>query len=71
MLSKQQHRTHLGDHRFTAHLMFYTPLMEAVVWGANLPDSPVMLNPLFNGAPEPFEIFMVPTGRWSDRTAPP
>jgi hypothetical protein len=31
-----------GDHN-VAHLMFYTPLMDGAVWGADLPKSPVML----------------------------
>ena len=49
----------------------YTPLMDGAVWGADLPKSPVMLNPQFSGAPEPIDVFMVPAGRWSDGTAAP
>jgi hypothetical protein len=71
MMSKDQYLTDHGDHRWIAHLMFYTPLMNAAVWGADLPESPVMFNPQFNGAPEPIEVFMVPAGRWSDGTAAP
>jgi hypothetical protein len=51
------------------HLMFYTPLMDGAVWGADLPKSPVMRNPQFSGAPEPIDVFMAPTRRWSDGTA--
>ena len=49
--------------------MIYTPLMDSAVWGADLPHSPVMLNPQFHGDPEPFDVFMIPVGRWSDGTA--
>lgn len=51
------------------HLMFYTAL--GVDWGADLPDSPVMLNPQFQGKPEPIDVLMIPAGRWSDGTAAP
>ena len=71
MMSKQQYLTDEGDHHWMAHLMFYTPLMDGAVWGADLPKSPVMLNPQFSGAPEPIDVFMVPAGRWSDGTPAP
>ena len=71
MMSKDQYLTDAGDHRWMAHLMFYTPLMDGIVWGADLPKSPVMLNPQFSGAPEPIDVFMVPAGWWSDGTADP
>jgi hypothetical protein len=70
MMSKEQYLTDNGDHHWMAHLMFYTPLMDGAVWGADLHNSPVMLNPQFNGAPEPIDVFMVPAGRWSDGTKP-
>ena len=71
MLSKEQYLTDNERHHWIAHLMFYTPLMDGAVWGADLPHSPVMLNPQFNGAPEPIDVFMVPAGVWSDGTAAP
>jgi hypothetical protein len=71
MMSKDQYLTDAGDHRWMAHLMFYTPLMNGASWGADLPKSPVMLNPQFRGAPEPIDVFMVPVGRWSDESAAP
>jgi len=71
MMSKDQYLTDGGDHRWMAHLMFYTPLMDGAAWGADLPNSPVMLNPQFGGAPEPIDVFMVPAGMWSDGTASP
>ncbi|MFY9845807.1 MAG: hypothetical protein WA718_04030 [Terriglobales bacterium] len=69
MMSKDQYLTDNGRHNWIAHLMFYTPLMDGAVWGADLPHSPVMLNPQFNGDPEPIDVFMVPAGRWSDGAA--
>ena len=71
MMSKDQYLTDAGGHRWMAHLMFYTPLMDGAAWGADLPKSPVMLNPQFRGAPEPIDVFMVPVGRWSDGSAAP
>jgi len=71
MMSKDQYLTDGGDHRWMAHLMFYTPLMDGAAWGADLAKSPVMLNPKFRGAPEPIDVFMVPVGRWSDGSAAP
>jgi hypothetical protein len=71
MMSKEAYLTDANHHNWRAHLMFYTPRMDAAVWGANLPNSPVMFNTQFNGAPEPIEVFMVPAGRWSDGTVAP
>src|SRR5580658_6548299 len=72
MMSKEQYLTDDGEHHnWMAHLMFYTPLMGGAVWGADLSNSPVMLNPQFSGAPEPIDVFMVRAGWWSDGTADP
>jgi hypothetical protein len=68
MLSKQAYLTDSGDHNM-AHLMFYTPLMDKAVWGADLPKSPIMLNPQF--ALEGIDVFLVLTGMWSDGTLAP
>jgi len=75
MMSKQAYLTDAGltedgAHNM-AHVMFFTPLMDTANWGANLPKSPVILNPQFNGAPEPVEVYMVLTGTWSDGTPAP
>jgi hypothetical protein len=75
MMSKQSYLTDSaltddGAHNM-AHLMFFTPLMDTANWGANLPKSPVLLLPQFNGAPEPVEVYMVLTGAWSDGTPAP
>ena len=71
MMSKDQYLSDAGDHRWRAHLMFYTPLMDGTTWGADLPKSPIMLNPQFGGAPEPIDVFMVPVDKWSDGSAAP
>src|SRR5882762_3927178 len=68
MMSKEQYLTDAGQHNWIAHLMIYSPLMDSAVWGADLPHSPVMLNPQFHGDPEPIDVFMIPAGRWSDGT---
>ena len=59
----------LGHH--VPHLMFYFPLTDKPSWGADLPDSPVTLNPQFQGGPEPITEFVIPVGKWSDGTAAP
>src|SRR5579862_4413262 len=60
MMSKDQYLTDQGHHNWIPHLMFYTPLMDGAVLGADLPNSPVMLNTQFHGDPEPIDVFMVP-----------
>jgi hypothetical protein len=70
MISKEAYLTDSDGHNM-AHLMFYTPLMGGAVWGADLPNSPVMLSSQFRGAPEPIDVFMVPTGRWPDGSVAP
>jgi len=59
----------LGHH--VPHLMFYFPLTDKSSWGADLPDSPVTLNPQFQGGPEPITEFVIAVGKWSDGTVAP
>ena len=59
----------LGHH--VPHLMFYVPLTDKSSWGADLPDSPVTLNPQFRDGPEPITEFVIPVGKWSDGTDAP
>jgi Putative zinc-finger len=59
----------LGHH--VPHLMFYFPLTDKAAWGADLPDSPVTLNPQFRDGPEPITEFVIPVSKWSDGTAGP
>jgi hypothetical protein len=78
MMSKDAYLNDGGGHNM-AHLMFYTPLMDGAVWGANtiddsnhvslkFPNSPIFLTPQFLGNPEPMDNFVIPTGVWSDGT---
>jgi hypothetical protein len=69
MMSREAYLTDDDDHNL-AHLMFYTPALDGKVWGADLPKSPVLLNPQFKGA-QPIDVFVVPVGRWSDGTSAP
>jgi hypothetical protein len=70
MMSRAEY---LGDAlgHYVPHLMFYVPLTDKSSWGADLPDSPVSLNPQFQGGPEPITEFVVPVAKWSDGTAAP
>jgi len=81
MMSKDAYLTD-GDGHNMAHLMFYTPLMDGAVWGANklnssnelleqFPGSPLLLSPAFKGDPEPINVFFMGTGMWSDGTPAP
>ena len=56
---------------YLPHLMFYLPLTDKSSWGADLPDSPVTLNPQFQGGPEPITEFVISVGKWSDGTVAP
>lgn len=67
MMSKQAYLTDEGDHGL-AHLMFYAP--PTADWGADLPNSPVMLG-IKGSAAIPFTVFLVPVTKWSDGTAAP
>jgi hypothetical protein len=67
MMSKQGQ---LGDAvgHWHPHLMFYSARSDGADWGADLPGSPVLLNPQFQGAPEPLANFNVRVPDWSDGT---
>lgn len=68
MMSKQGYLNDSVGH-WMPHLMFYTSLETD--WGADLPGSPVMLNPQFQNGPEAMKVFMIPTAKWSDGTPAP
>jgi hypothetical protein len=70
MMSTQGYLSDEGGH-WVPHLMLYLPQTEGSTWGADLPGSPVLLSPQFQGAPEPFTVFMIPVPTWSDGTAAP
>jgi hypothetical protein len=67
MMSRQGYLNDSAGH-WHPHLMFYVPLTDSMTWGAGMPGSPVLLNPHFNGAPEPVTEFMIPVRQWSDGT---
>jgi hypothetical protein len=70
MMSSQ---AYLGDRpgHWIPHLMFYVPQKDTSTWGADLAGSPIMLNPQFQGAPEPLTVFMIAVPTWSDGTPAP
>lgn len=68
MMSKRAYLTESGGN--VAHVMIYTPHMDPKEWGADVPNSPVMLNPQFKGA-EPIDVWVIPVGKWSDGTPAP
>jgi len=70
MMSRAGHLNDAIGH-FMPHLMFYFPLTDKSSWGADLPDSPVTMNPQFQGGPEPVTEFVIPVSKWSDGTAAP
>jgi hypothetical protein len=46
--------------------MFFLPPTDPVIWGADLPGSPILATKDPQGR---LTIFMVPVGQWSDGTA--
>jgi hypothetical protein len=70
MMSAQGYLNDQAGH-WVPHLMFYAPQTDGLAWGADLPGSPVLLNPQFQGAPEPLTVFMIPVATWSDGTPAP
>ena len=70
MMSRAEYLSDAVGH-YVPHLMFYLPQTDKSSWGADLPDSPVTLNPQFQNGPEPITEFVIPVGKWSDGTAAP
>jgi hypothetical protein len=68
MMSKRAYLTEDGGN--VAHVMIYTPHLDPKEWGADVANSPVMLNPQFKGA-EPIDVWVIPVGKWSDGTPAP
>jgi hypothetical protein len=78
MMSKASYLTDEGDHN-GSHLMFYLPVADTAIWGADLPGSPVGSGPYWfqsekttqaRGLP-PLNIFVVYVPNWSDGTEAP
>jgi hypothetical protein len=70
MMSKQGQLGDTNGH-WHPHLMFYSARSDGADWGADVPGSPVLLNPQFQGAPEPLATFIVRVADWSDGTPEP
>lgn len=70
MMSKQGQLGDTNGH-WHPHLMFYSARSDGTDWGAEVPGSPVLLNPQFQGAPEPLATFIVRVADWSDGTPEP
>jgi hypothetical protein len=68
MMSKRAYLTETGGN--VAHVMIYTPHLDPKAWGADVANSPVMLNPQFKDA-EPIDVWVIPVGKWSDGTPAP
>jgi hypothetical protein len=70
MMSKQGY---LNDRarNWVPHLMFYFPRGDGANWGADIPGSPVMLNPQYQDSAEAISVIMVPVTHWSDGTPAP
>lgn len=70
MMSKQGYLND-GAQNWLPHLMFYFPRAAGADWGADLPGSPVMLNPQFQDSAEAISVIMVALTHWSDGTPAP
>jgi hypothetical protein len=65
-----------GAGPWLSHLMIYAPKSDSArageSWGADAPESPVVLDTSHHVVPEPETIFMIPVAHWSDGSpAPP
>jgi hypothetical protein len=65
--------SYLGDAalHWHPHLMFYGLRSDGSEWGADAQNSPVFLNPQFQGAPEPLTTYIVVVPNWSDGSPAP
>jgi hypothetical protein len=65
--------SYLGDDvvHWHPHLMFYGGRSDGSEWGADAEHSPVILNPQFQGDPEPLTTYIVITPNWSDGAPAP
>lgn len=52
-------------------MMFYTPQINPADWGANMDNSPIVIDPRAKNDPEPINTFMMLTGTWSDGSSAP
>ena len=66
MMSPRAYLTDDGSHNL-AHVMIFTPILKGPTWGADLPNSPIALG-IAGGAAEPYSLFIIAVGKWSDGT---
>lgn len=64
MMSKQGYLSE-RDGRWHPHLMFFAPVTDPALWGANAEGSPVIA---FKDTSDRRTVFLVPVGKWSDGT---
>jgi hypothetical protein len=64
MLSKEGYLNDQVGH-WHPHIMFFVPRTDAVIWGANLPGSPVLAT---DDAEDRLTTLMIPVRKWSDGT---
>jgi len=64
MMSKQGYGGDTVKH-WPAHLMFYYPQIDPIIWGAGLPGSPVLA---MSDPQEHVTTFVIEVQRWSDGT---
>ncbi len=69
MMSKQQYLND-GAVSWYPHVMVYAPAADGVrggeSWGANRNGSPVVMDTSDHVIPEPWSLFFIPVGSWSD-----
>lgn len=74
MMSKQQYLNDAAK-AWYPHVMVYAPQSDGArggaSWGANRPGSPVVFDSSARVMPEPWALFFIPIGFWSDNTPAP
>jgi len=75
MMSKEQYLSDSArpSPSWHAHVMFYAPAADGAdagaSWGADRRGSPVVFDNSHRAGPEPWTVFFVPVGHWSDGSA--
>lgn len=64
MMSKEGYLNDQAGH-WHPHVMFYVPLEDAAIWGADVAGSPIVSS---NDPEDRVTIFMIPVAKWSDGT---
>ncbi len=67
MMSKDGYLNDAAGGPWHPHVMFYMPRTQALLWGANLPGSPVLMG----NADQDTSVFYVIVPHWSDGTPGP